>query len=77
MVTSVIFILLTLKLMEKLPEFKETFVFENDFYALILKKKIDKNLEINDDLFQLSSATGIAKVICFSAKHNLTMASMQ
>ncbi|APC91683.1 MULTISPECIES: UDP-glucose--hexose-1-phosphate uridylyltransferase [Francisella] len=58
------------------PDFKETFVFENDFSALS-KEKIDKNLEINDDLFQLSGATGIAKVICFSAKHNLTMASMQ
>ncbi|APD50830.1 UDP-glucose--hexose-1-phosphate uridylyltransferase [Francisella hispaniensis] len=57
------------------PDFKETFVFENDFSALS-KEKIDKNLEIKDDLFQLSGATGIAKVICFSAKHNLTMASM-
>lgn len=58
------------------PDFKETFVFENDFSALS-KEKIDPKLEINDDLFQLSGATGITKVVCFSAKHNLTMASMQ
>ncbi|MDE5003105.1 galactose-1-phosphate uridylyltransferase, partial [Francisella tularensis subsp. holarctica] len=45
--------------------------------SALSKEKIDKNLEINDDLFQLSGATGIAKVIFFSAKHNLTMASMQ
>ncbi|MDE4951048.1 galactose-1-phosphate uridylyltransferase, partial [Francisella tularensis subsp. holarctica] len=58
------------------PDFKENFVFENDFSALS-QEKIDKKLEIHDDLFQLSGATGIAKVICISAKHNLTMASKQ
>ncbi|WP_150468331.1 UDP-glucose--hexose-1-phosphate uridylyltransferase [Francisella sp. SYW-9] len=58
------------------PDFKETFIFENDFSALS-KEKIAKDLEINDDLFQVSGATGVAKVVCFSAKHNLTMASMQ
>lgn len=58
------------------PDFEETFIFENDFSALS-KEKIATNLEINDDLFQVSGATGVAKVVCFSAKHNLTMASMQ
>ena len=42
MVTSVIFVRLTLELMEKLPEFKETFVFENDFSALIKRKNRQK-----------------------------------
>ncbi|MED7788245.1 UDP-glucose--hexose-1-phosphate uridylyltransferase [Francisella sp. 19X1-34] len=58
------------------PNFEETFIFENDFSALS-KDKIATDLEINDDLFQVSGATGVAKVVCFSAKHNLTMASMQ
>ena len=58
------------------PDFEETFIFENDFSAL-LKEKIATDLEINDNLFEVSGATGVAKVVCFSAKHNLTMASMQ
>lgn len=61
---------------ESNPEFKETFVFENDFSALS-RDKISAKLEIKDDLFEVSNASGIAKVICFSAKHNLTMASME
>ena len=58
------------------PDFKDTFIFENDFSALS-KEKFDSELETNDDLFQISGATGIAKVLCFSEKHNLTMASME
>ncbi|QLE78471.1 UDP-glucose--hexose-1-phosphate uridylyltransferase [Francisella sp. Scap27] len=61
---------------EKNADFKDTFIFENDFSALS-KEKLDSNLEINDDLFQVSGANGVAKVLCFSEKHNLTMASMQ
>jgi len=58
------------------PNFADTYIFENDFSALT-KEKLDSDLEINDDLFQVSAATGVAKVLCFSAKHNLTMASME
>ena len=60
---------------EKNADFKDTYVFENDFSALS-KEKLDPNFEINDDLFQVSGANGVAKVLCFSEKHNLTMASM-
>ena len=58
------------------PDFDDTYIFENDFSALT-KEKLDSNLEISNDLFQVSAATGIAKVLCFSAKHNLTMTSME
>ena len=57
------------------PNFNETFAFDNDFSALT---KEQKGKEIySDDIFQTEAANGIAKVICFSPKHNLTMASME
>ena len=56
------------------PDFKDTFIFENDFSALSKEQK--ELLICDDDIFQSTSANGIAKVLCFSPKHNLTMASM-
>ncbi|MFC4891598.1 UDP-glucose--hexose-1-phosphate uridylyltransferase [Pseudofrancisella aestuarii] len=57
------------------PKYNETFIFENDFSALT--KENSNQIYNSDELFQLEEANGIAKVICFSPKHNLTMASME
>jgi len=55
--------------------YTDCYVFENDFSAL-LKEPISHKNEQNA-LFQLKPERGIAKVICFSAKHNLTLPEME
>ncbi len=56
------------------PTYKQTFAFNNDFAAL--EKDIPSG-EINkDDLLVAKSESGICRVICFSPKHNLTLAEM-
>lgn len=56
------------------PDYKNTFVFTNDFSAL----KEDSVLPIanSSSLFVASEARGVARVICFSPQHNKTLAKM-
>ena len=57
------------------PQYEDTFVFINDFSALLPDTEI-----INDDsnpLFKSESVKGISKVICFSPKHSLTIPEME
>ncbi|WP_353146973.1 UDP-glucose--hexose-1-phosphate uridylyltransferase [Flavobacterium sp.] len=56
------------------PQYETCYVFENDFPALL-----DDDIEFenqNKKLFQLKPEKGINKVICFSPKHNVTLAEM-
>lgn len=56
------------------PQYETCYVFENDFPALL-----DEDIEFknqNKTLFQLKPEKGINKVICFSPKHNVTLAEM-
>ncbi len=58
----------------KNPEYKDVFTFVNDFSALI--PDVPKG-DINEDgLLIAQSETGICKVICFSPRHDLTLARM-
>lgn len=59
---------------EKNPNYLDTFVFNNDFAALTTGNQIQQSNE--DDLFINDSINGECRVICFSAKHNLTLAQM-
>ena len=56
------------------PDYKSTFVFDNDFPALLPDNGIDLNFK--KGLLDSKSISGICKVICFSPHHNLTMAQM-
>jgi UDPglucose--hexose-1-phosphate uridylyltransferase len=57
------------------PAYKETFVFTNDFSALI---KDAPSGEINENnLLVAKSESGICKVICFSPNHSLTLPLME
>lgn len=60
---------------QKNPEYRQSFVFTNDFSAL-LKDTSPQSFK-EGDLFQAESESGICRVICFSPKHNLTLARMQ
>ncbi len=53
------------------PDYKESFVFKNDFSALLAETEEAIANEAN--LLIAESAKGICKVISFSPKHNLTL----
>ncbi len=58
---------------KKNPDYKDVFVFTNDFAAL---QKDSKTFKINDGLFKAESEQGICKVICFSPDHSKSLADM-
>jgi UDPglucose--hexose-1-phosphate uridylyltransferase len=59
----------------KNPNYNSTFVFENDFSAMIPNNNIT---EINEsDLLMAKTEPGICKVVCFSPRHNLTLARLE
>ncbi len=57
------------------PDYKSTFIFNNDFAALHVDVPTD-NLNVND-LLIAKSERGICRVICFSPNHSLTLAKME
>ncbi len=56
------------------PDYKQTFVFDNDFAALLP----DGPHEAPDQgpFFRVQPETGICRVICFSPRHDLTLPEM-
>lgn len=58
---------------EKNPDYKDVFVFTNDFAAL---QSNSKSFSLDDGLFKAESETGICKVICFSPDHSKSLADM-
>lgn len=58
----------------KNPDYTHTFVFENDFAAL--KPDIPEEHENVDNLLIADSERGTCRVICFSPRHDLTIAKM-
>jgi UDPglucose--hexose-1-phosphate uridylyltransferase len=57
------------------PDYKSTFVFTNDFSALL--EKIPNQQEDINGLLIAKSERGICRVVNFSPKHNLTLAEMK
>jgi UDPglucose--hexose-1-phosphate uridylyltransferase len=55
------------------PEYKTTFVFENDFAALTPDSPAET---MDDGLMVAEGESGICRVICFSPRHDLTLARM-
>jgi len=58
----------------KNPQYKDTFVFTNDFASLLPNTSIQSNEQ--DDLFRADAVQGNCRVICFSPRHDLTLAEM-
>lgn len=56
------------------PKYASTFVFTNDFAALL--PEVPKDHEASQPLFQEKPVQGTSKVICFSPRHDLTMPEM-
>lgn len=57
------------------PDYKGTFVFENDFAALMADTPDAP--DSTDPLFQNSSARGTSRVICFSPDHGKSLPEME
>ncbi|WOJ94543.1 UDP-glucose--hexose-1-phosphate uridylyltransferase [Congregibacter variabilis] len=55
------------------PNYTDVFVFDNDFPALLDDTEAT---ESNDTLFKARSVKGRCRVICYSPRHDLTLASM-
>ncbi|NDJ34758.1 MAG: UDP-glucose--hexose-1-phosphate uridylyltransferase [Chloroflexi bacterium] len=57
------------------PDYKETFVFTNDFAALLPEADILPEA-VEDPLFQSQPVRGTCRVICYSPRHDLAFAAM-
>ena len=58
----------------KNPDYKDTFVFVNDFSAL--KPEVPAGKYQDSVTFRAESERGLCKVICFSPRHDLTLPEM-
>jgi len=58
------------------PDYTDTFVFQNDFSSLLETTENGIVEEGPNGLLQAHSEKGICKVICFSPRHDLTLARM-
>ncbi len=56
------------------PAYTQTFVFTNDFAALLPETPQDRHS--SESLFRLEPVRGECRVICFSPRHDLTLARM-
>ncbi len=56
------------------PDYSDTFVFTNDFAALLPPQ--GQSTQISDGLLVAESVAGECRVICFSPRHDLTLAQM-
>jgi len=60
---------------DKNPDYKDTYVFTNDFSALL--PDIPNGKYEDGKLFLAESEKGICRVICFSPRHDLTIPGME
>jgi UDPglucose--hexose-1-phosphate uridylyltransferase len=59
---------------KKNPDYERTFVFVNDFPAIL--PDTEPAVSQDNPLFQIQAERGICKVICFSPRHDWTLAHM-
>ncbi|MEJ1991518.1 MAG: UDP-glucose--hexose-1-phosphate uridylyltransferase [Maritimibacter sp.] len=56
------------------PDYKGTFVFDNDFPAML--PDTPSGGRADDPLFQAENVRGTARVVCFSERHDLSLAEL-
>jgi len=61
---------------EKNPDYTETYVFTNDFRALLDDGNCSPLPRADDPLMQYRAVQGTCRVICFSSRHDLTLPQM-
>jgi UDPglucose--hexose-1-phosphate uridylyltransferase len=55
------------------PQYNSTFVFNNDYAALLPGKPITTTEQSESPFFKMEAAHGECRVICFSPRHDLTL----
>ena len=55
------------------PAYSSTFVFDNDFAALLPDPSTADSMVSSTRLFQTDSTRGICRVVCFSPRHDRTL----
>jgi UDPglucose--hexose-1-phosphate uridylyltransferase len=58
------------------PNYTNTFVFRNDFAALLAPDPDEHDLCVDQGLFKANAEVGECRVICFSPRHDLTLPVM-
>lgn len=58
------------------PVYTDTFVFTNDFAALLPENSATTDFTADDQLLRAEPETGLCRVICYNPRHDLTMARM-
>jgi len=56
------------------PQYEHTFVFTNDFAALL--PDVPQDHQTDNPLFQVNPVRGTSRVICFSPRHDITLPEM-
>lgn len=59
------------------PNYTDTFVFTNDFAALLPRSETCFKQDSVDTLLKAEPESGICRVVCYSPRHDLTMARME
>jgi UDPglucose--hexose-1-phosphate uridylyltransferase len=59
------------------PKYQGTFVFDNDFAALLPNVPTERTDVENEGLLVAEGESGICRVICFSPRHDLTLSTME
>ncbi len=54
------------------PPYRDVFVFDNDFATFVMQEDVDARKRESDE----TPAQGVCRVVCFSPKHNVTLAEM-
>jgi UDPglucose--hexose-1-phosphate uridylyltransferase len=58
------------------PDYKSTFVFDNDF-ASLRPEQIEENSRRDGRLLVAAPERGLCRVVCFSARHDLTLPELE
>jgi UDPglucose--hexose-1-phosphate uridylyltransferase len=58
------------------PDYKDVFIFEND-HPVVSMKAPEVGLSNADALYKKERALGIARVICYDPRHNITLSQMK
>lgn len=59
---------------EKNPQYKHTFVFTNDFQAIM--PNVPTTQQTISDIIKVEGVEGTCRVMCFSPRHNMTLSQM-
>ena len=58
------------------PDYKDVYIFEND-HPVVGMNAPDVHQPVATQLYRKASAKGIAKVICYDPRHNVSLAEMK